>query len=664
MTNYYKFGFHAGPGGNLTGIGDYFRSLATAKVPIFFKSADNYGPIDELLRTFNPYTTAVFRLTTAGQNDGYDYDVPDYTQSPDVAARNHWNAIRAKLPQEFNKSVWIEPINEVDKNKADWLGWFAINIVELAGREGYKLALFGWASGEPEIADWETEGVLEFLRMCAENPTTCAISIHEYSYTIDEIDNGYPYLVGRFFMINEVCTRHGIGLPTILITEFGWTYNNIPPADTAVAHLDWAQLIYEPHDNILGVSIWYLGSGFGGIANKVNALIPIVGEKSVSYAYQPPSEIPPAEVKHTIHLLPQNTTLDELHAVTDYLHPTRSAFTYSADVVHKLLYHAVSGSKCAVWDGERWPDNIFTWLTARNITYEKRYFSQLNNPPDPPTPPQTSNPLLGLHGTADPGAYPNGERELFTTSRSQIIKVLSAANPSLVRDMALDNHTAPFIIRAFLHVGGRVITPQQFVSDTINDIDRTINYIQPQRPIWIEIHNEPNLYAEGLGTSWATPQHFNAWFLECLSLYKMQLPQTIKYLFPGLSPNPTIPNVSWDSMDFIRKCATAVNAADSLGVHAYWSSEPGTQYPMGTAVAVVQYYQNLFPNKKLFVTEASNNRPASSTDKGLQYIEFIRQLRAVPNVIGVTYFVSSASYGFNDEIWLGRGIADIVGARQ
>ena len=43
-----KIGFHTGAGGNTQGIGDYFRKLNDAGVPIFLKSVDDPGKLIEL----------------------------------------------------------------------------------------------------------------------------------------------------------------------------------------------------------------------------------------------------------------------------------------------------------------------------------------------------------------------------------------------------------------------------------------------------------------------------------------------------------------------------------------------------------------------------------------------------------------------------------------
>ena len=47
-TEPWKIGFHLGPGGNPTGIGDFMRLMLEYKRAPFIKSADHYGPLFEL----------------------------------------------------------------------------------------------------------------------------------------------------------------------------------------------------------------------------------------------------------------------------------------------------------------------------------------------------------------------------------------------------------------------------------------------------------------------------------------------------------------------------------------------------------------------------------------------------------------------------------------
>ena len=126
MNRRNKIGFHLGPGGNPTGIGEYMRALDQAGIPFTIKSVDHYGPCFEASQLAQQSGVAhniIFRLSSVGQNHSYDFDVPPYKDptfinDPEGAADKHWQKTKEKLPPEFDKSVWIEPINEVDKNQS------------------------------------------------------------------------------------------------------------------------------------------------------------------------------------------------------------------------------------------------------------------------------------------------------------------------------------------------------------------------------------------------------------------------------------------------------------------------------------------------------------------------------------------------------------------
>lgn len=294
------FGFHAGPGGNLTGIGDHWRTLDAAGIPVFFKSVDNYGPCFELAniaKASGVNHTIVYRVSTQGQNNGIDYDVPDYALSPVAAAGKHWTNTKAKLPPEFDKQrVWVEPINEVDRNRADWLGQFAVEIAKLANAQGYKVTLFGWSSGEPEPADWSKPGMLAYLRYCAVNPGKAAVSLHEYSYNAANIKDGYPHKIGRFTQLLQTCNANNISYPEIHVTEWGWEYQNAPEVAQAMNDIAWAHSVYKPYPNVRGAAIWYLGSGWANIANKAQKLIAPVTQFTLA---NPPAEQPPTNPSET-----------------------------------------------------------------------------------------------------------------------------------------------------------------------------------------------------------------------------------------------------------------------------------------------------------------------------------------------------------------------------
>lgn len=284
-----KIGFHVGPGGNREGLDDWMASLDAAGVPFFLKSVDDYGPLLEaqtLMEASGVPHTLVYRVTN-GQNDGYQYDLPNYDLDPETAANVHWQAHLAKFPPGLDpQNVWLETVNEVDKGRSEWLGRFALETARLALRDGYRWAAFGWSSGEPEPEHWESPSMLEFLRLVAQHPDQLAIALHEYSYTADEIGFIYPYRVGRFQHLFQACDENGIDRPTVLITEWGWEYQIIPELNGAMADIQWAARLYSAFPEVRGAAIWYLGPGFGDIADKAQLLIEPVTDYSLSNYFE------------------------------------------------------------------------------------------------------------------------------------------------------------------------------------------------------------------------------------------------------------------------------------------------------------------------------------------------------------------------------------------
>jgi hypothetical protein len=289
-------GFHTGPAGNARGLGEYFTRLDNAGIPAMQKAVDSYGPCNELAqlaRKSGVNHNIVFRLSTAGQDDGRDYDVPNYLTTPETAAFHHWQMTLAKLPPEFDQELtWLEVINEVDKNKADWLGRFGIAIADLAIAQGYKIALFGFSSGEPNAEHWQEPGMINFLDYAGHHPDRIAVSLHEYTLdrekTMQEADHWW---IGRYRQLYKAVDQHNIQRPTILITEYGWEYQWNPAPSAGLPQIQWANDTYYAVDRI-PAALWYLGGGFGNIANKTQPYIEPVTELMLSSPPPPPPPPP------------------------------------------------------------------------------------------------------------------------------------------------------------------------------------------------------------------------------------------------------------------------------------------------------------------------------------------------------------------------------------
>ncbi len=288
---YAKIGFHTGIGYQSENLVAWMIALDAAGIPFFLKSTDNAEPIfiaQELKRRSGVPHTLVYRRVT---NEDYNLDVPNYDLPPAEAAVIHWQEHMKLFPPELDPSlVWIETVNEIDKNRAEWMGQFALKTAELAMRDGFNWAAFGWASGEPEPEQWQTPSMLAFLDLAGNNPDRLAIALHEYSYTVDDITDGAPYKIGRFEQLFQIADENNIPRPTILITEWGWEYMNVPPPEQALRDIAWANQLYAPYPELKGAAIWYLGGGFADIATQTEQLILPVTEYSLQTYFTRPLE--------------------------------------------------------------------------------------------------------------------------------------------------------------------------------------------------------------------------------------------------------------------------------------------------------------------------------------------------------------------------------------
>ncbi|MCA9920790.1 MAG: M23 family metallopeptidase [Anaerolineales bacterium] len=286
----------------------------------------------------------------------------------------------------------------------------------------------------------------------------------------------------------------------------------------------------------------------------------------------------------------------------------------------------------------------------------------VGDPPDP-EPQPIGHAAIGLHASADP-TITDAEVAEFKAMRPGMIKVLSFHNPDGVRKLAKNHPNVSWVVRAFLDFrspnGTRTISPNQFLNDTINDVRRTLNIIGSGKDVVVELHNEPNLVPEGLSGAWQDGATFAQWWLEVLRLYRQALPG-MRFIYPGLSPGSEVRGIKQDHIQFVEASRAAVEAADGLGIHTYWSNV----YPMQRAVDVLDDYISRFRFKPIWITEASNNKSGTSAfRKAQQYLDFWQEIQQRPTVRGVTYFVASASDpNFQEEVWVGRGIGARIGRR-
>ncbi len=298
---YNKIGFHVTFLEHSDQLDGWMQRLDAEGVPFFLKSVDNAEPLykaQELMKVSGVPHTLVYRSTL--------YDVPDYNLDPVAAAESYWELEKAIWPPELDPSlVWLETMNELDKTRAEWLAQFSLRTAQLALRDGHRWAAFGWASGEPEPSDWESPAMLELLRLIGEHPDQLAIALHEYSYTIDDIADDYPHKLGRFLDLFRTADAHGIPRPTVLITEWGWSYDRIPPEPLAMEDVTWAARLYAAYPQVKGAAIWNLGKlddNLLPLNTQVSGLIDNMLALSLDTTFSAPA--PPAQTPLDASLFP------------------------------------------------------------------------------------------------------------------------------------------------------------------------------------------------------------------------------------------------------------------------------------------------------------------------------------------------------------------------
>ena len=307
MKAYNKIGFHTASGGNPNGIGDYLRRLDAADIPFVIKAADAMTGLfeaQEIVRARNgavPHVLAFRRSvpSNTGAPPSGNPDVPDYEKEPEQAAAEHWAWHKQLLPPELDPAlVWIENVNELRKEVewADWIGHFAYHTGQMAMADGYKYAAFGYSSGTPDEGAWETDGMLRYLELCQQHPRQLAVALHEYSFKTDDIWFLRGDHIGRFEKLLATCDQHHIRRPSILITEWGWTHERVPPVPKALLDIAAVAEYYAQFPEILGAALWYLGPGYAGIANRAQRLILPLTEFSLHARYDIPDRVEETDI--------------------------------------------------------------------------------------------------------------------------------------------------------------------------------------------------------------------------------------------------------------------------------------------------------------------------------------------------------------------------------
>ncbi len=310
MNNYSIFTVHRTPTGHAGGYKEMLEAQARAGfVPAM--TVDEYGVAFEALEVARAHDAEHFicyRALKKGDSIGYEFDVPgrNYTQDAETAAREWFQAFMDVMPPEFDPAVRVVVFNEPDKNRLDYVAEVGLEIAKRLKGLGMSSVVLNLNAGEPEFDQWQQPHVIELLRYVEANPTTCAIGLHEYSYSSNLFDpkheaDGKKYQIGRWWMLEDTCKRHGIDFNRIPIgiTEFGpgRDLNTWPGLSQAAADIDRAAAHYGERLNIRMAAWWVVSANaeWGGLGNEVAKLIPVIEDLANAHAPAPiwnPGEAP------------------------------------------------------------------------------------------------------------------------------------------------------------------------------------------------------------------------------------------------------------------------------------------------------------------------------------------------------------------------------------
>lgn len=264
-------------------------------------------------------------------------------------------------------------------------------------------------------------------------------------------------------------------------------------------------------------------------------------------------------------------------------------------------------------------DGVHRWLQIASSTpqwFDSAYAVQTSGVPAPapvpsPAPPPQIPPSspgqtwippfnASMRGVGlNAGGWAPSASELMLISANDIQVCLMVAYNANVAAQAIPHlHQAGIknvIVRAA--IGEAVSTAQRYVDLTLPILKEYYVALGSARDMMIAVHNEPNLYSEGLGEGWQDGAGFAAFFATVSQAYRNAFPGC-KIGFPAMSPGGAEPGIRVNEITFVQQAAAAVRAADWIGVHCYWQHNDGSDFR-----PPIEVWRQIFGNKPIVGTE-------------------------------------------------------------
>jgi murein DD-endopeptidase MepM/ murein hydrolase activator NlpD len=378
-----KLGAHI-VGGPRNGYGAFCKAR-----PAVVLAVNEHGALAEVKTESGGHTFTIFRDATLYKDapQGLDQATPAMAEEIAETIYPQLKGIWQQHPADFY-TVMNEPAGNDLGVIPSYLA-FERRMMALAEADGFRLSILNLATGTPDdgrVAGGESNGGIETWK-------EHMVPHIQHAFARDHVYGRHQYVTldadfaaARVFQ--EAQHLRDLGLQGgIVITELGFeaglVFVGVEPFAPRAKELD---VIMRRHGNIIGGCLWTLGKWED--ANWQDALPRLTAhvkdnptpswQPAISLEDQPLLEgQSPAAVSHVVHLLPQDTMLAEQERLITALHSQRATFAYSADAAHAIAHAGNRDSLVVVWDGERWPDDIFAFLHERGVTIEKRGFEHI-----------------------------------------------------------------------------------------------------------------------------------------------------------------------------------------------------------------------------------------------------------------------------------------------
>lgn len=255
--------------------------------------------------------------------------------------------------------------------------------------------------------------------------------------------------------------------------------------------------------------------------------------------------------------------------------------------------------------------------------------------------------FYGGHGNPS-GVLPNSA-ELDVVKRNGINQVLIPAyqqnqqgSIALYRAAGVQH----FIIRAC--IGGKWDSAINFANVTLPILKQFAAALGGPNNMLIQLGNEPNLVDEGWTHAWQSGSDYAIWWLAVAAVYRANLP-LCKLGFAPMSPGENIPGVRMDEEQFVPGCGAAIQSADFVVVHKYWSNSDASDLTIP-----LDMWRSQFGNKPLVIGETGPGGSALITAQAAEHAHAMYSAAGIPAMF---YIMDSGNDArFNNAGWVQQKI--------